>query len=71
MQVADVEAVGGRVAAVVERDRTLGEPGGEGVAVGGVVDQAAGLEVVEQVHEGDRLRLVPHPGTVLRRRMDG
>ena len=48
-EVADVQAVGGRVAPVVERDRALGEPGGQRLPVGGVVDQATGVEVGEEV----------------------
>ena len=49
-QVADVEAVGGGVEADVDADRTVGEALAERVAVGGVVDEAAGVEVGEQVH---------------------
>ena len=47
-----MEAGGGGVAAVVEGDRALGQPGRERGAVGGVVDQAARLEVVEEVGHG-------------------
>ena len=49
-EVAGVEAVGGGVEADVDADRTVGEPLGQSVAVGGVVDQATGVEVGEQVH---------------------
>ena len=48
-QVADVQAVGGRIAAVVQRDRTLGEPSGQCGAVGALLHEAAGLEVGDQV----------------------
>ncbi len=49
-EVADVEAVGGRVEADVDGDRTVGEARGQRVAIGGVVDEAASVEVGEQVH---------------------
>ena len=49
-QVADVEPVGRRVEADVDADRAVGEALGQRVAVGGVVDEAAGVEVGEQVH---------------------
>jgi hypothetical protein len=47
-EVADVQALGRRVAAVVDADRACGEAAGEGLAVGAVVHQAAGGEVVEE-----------------------
>ena len=43
-----MQAVGRRVTAVVEGDRPLVEAGGQRVAVGALLDQTAGLEVVEQ-----------------------
>ena len=49
-QVAVVQAVGRRVAAVVDGDRTACQAGGERVTVGRLLDQAAGVEVGEQVH---------------------
>ena len=48
-QVADVQAVGGGVEAGVDRDRALVEARPEGLEVGGVVEQAPGLQVVEDV----------------------
>ena len=54
-QVAGVQAVGRRVAAVVERDRALlatPRRAAQDVAVGAVLDEAARLEVGEQVHSG-------------------
>ena len=53
-QVAVVEARRRGVAAVVEGDRALGEPGGQRGPVGGVVDQAALVQVVEEVGAGIR-----------------
>jgi hypothetical protein len=47
-QVADVQAVGAGIAAVVDRQRSLGQAGGERGAVGAVLHQAAGLEVIEK-----------------------
>ena len=61
-QVADVEAVGGRVEADVDADRSRGQPGGEGVPVGGVVDEAAGLQVGEEVHSGIMVPRRPRTG---------
>ena len=49
-QVAVVQAVGRRVAAVVDGDRPAGQAGGERVAVGRLLDEAAGVEIGEQVH---------------------
>ena len=49
-QVAGVERVGGRVEADVHPDRALAQALRERGAVGGVVDEAAGLEVGEEVH---------------------
>ena len=51
-QVPDVEAVGGRVEADVDADRSLGQPGGEGLPVGRVLHEAAGLQLGEEVHSG-------------------
>ena len=49
LEVADVEAVGRRVEAAVERDRPLAPAGAASAARSvRVVDQAAGVEVVEQ-----------------------
>ena len=42
-QVADVEAVGGRVEADVHADRSRGQPGAQRLEVGRVVDQPRGL----------------------------
>ena len=49
-QVADVEAVGGRVASVVDRHRAVGHLGPQELAIGRVVDEVAGLEIGDQVH---------------------
>ena len=51
-EVAGVEGVAGGIEADIDADRTVGEPLGQSVAIGGVVDEAAGIEVSEQVHEG-------------------
>ena len=48
-QVADVQAVGRRVAAVVDRHRAVGHRGPEGLTVGRVVDEVSGLEIGDQV----------------------
>src|SRR5919106_1330372 len=62
-EVADVQAVGARIAAVVEADGTGGESLRHLIAVGRVVDQAAGLEIVEQrAHATGRYR--SRPGTL-------
>ena len=70
-EVAVVEAVGGRVAAVVERDRTLGEAGREGVPVGRVVEQPTRVEVGEQVHRQAHVGTSLRAGRVHRRVTDG
>jgi hypothetical protein len=44
-QVADLERVVARVAAVVDADRPSADPGAQRVTVGTVLDEAAGLEV--------------------------
>ena len=49
-QVARVEAVGGRIDAVVQGDRTGDQPVGQGEAVGAVMDQPAGVEIGQEVH---------------------
>ena len=48
-QVADVQRRRGRVEAAIDRDRTLGERRAQGVDVGGLRDQAAPREVIENV----------------------
>ena len=58
-QVAHVEAVGGGVEAGVDRDRALAQPVAERVRVGGVVEQAPGLQVVEDVGEAHGRSLSP------------
>ena len=56
-QVAVVQAVGRRVAPVVEGQRSLPrrQPGRQRGPVGRFLDEAAGLEVGEQVHSGDHV----------------
>ena len=54
-EVPDMQAVGGRVDAVVERDRSCCQPGRERIAVGAVLHQPTGLEVVEQFHRADSI----------------
>ena len=49
-QVADVQAVGRRIAPVVDRDRTVGDLGPQELAIGRVVDEVARLEIGDQVH---------------------
>ena len=49
-QVADVQRVGGRVEPDVDADRAVGQARTEERLVGRVVDQAAGVQVGEQVH---------------------
>ncbi len=48
-EVAVVEARRGGVAPVVEGDRPIGQPGGQGHPVGRVVHEAAPVEVVEEI----------------------
>ena len=48
-QVADVEAVGGGVAAVVDRYGTIANRSAERLTVGGVVDEVARLEFSDQI----------------------
>ncbi|MEZ5248514.1 MAG: hypothetical protein R2713_04610 [Ilumatobacteraceae bacterium] len=55
-QVADVERVGRGIEADVEPDRSLGEPGAQGAEIGGTVDEATCLEVVDQIH---RVHMLP------------
>ena len=64
-QVADVQAVGRRVAAVVERQRPRGQAIGQRLAVGRVVHEAAGLEVVEQALCGGHGDIVPAPAAAV------
>src|SRR6202035_1938708 len=56
-EVADVEGVRARVAAVVHADRASLNPVAQRVAVGAVLDEAPGLEVGEKVHAF----MIPHP----------
>ena len=62
-QVAVVEARRRRVDAVVERDRSLREPGRQRGPVGGVVHQAALVEVVEEVEHRRHRPRQPGPGS--------
>ena len=61
-QVPDVEAVGGRVEADVDADRSRGQPGGEGLPVGRVLHEAAGLQLGEEVHSGIMVPRRPRTG---------
>ena len=56
-QVADLERVRARVAAVVHADLASLDPGAQRVAVGAVLDEAPGLKVGEKVHAV----MIPHP----------
>ena len=58
-QVADVQAVGGGVEAGVDRHRALVEARPEGLGIGGVVEQATRLQVVEDVGEAHDRSLSP------------
>ena len=55
-QVAGVERIARRVESDVDADGAVREPLGQRIAIGGVVDEAASVEVSEQVHavNGDR-----------------
>ena len=57
-----MEAVGGRVEADVDADRSRGQPGGEGLPVGRVLHEAAGLELGEEVHSGIMVPRRPRTG---------
>ena len=54
-EVADVQRVRRGIEADVDAGVALGQPGRERVAVGGLVDQATGVEVGQQVHSGDHV----------------
>ena len=58
-EIADVEAVGGRVETAIQGDRACLEPGPERSVVGGVLDQAASRQVVEDRGTLVRLLIVP------------
>ncbi len=49
-QVADVQRIGGRVEPHIDPDRTRVETGLQELEVGRVVNQAAGTEIVDEVH---------------------
>jgi hypothetical protein len=51
-QVTDVERVPGRIEAAIKRDRSCAEALGERSKVGAIGDEAAPLEVFDQVHHG-------------------
>ena len=51
-EVTDVQRVGRRIEPDVQADVALGQPRRECVAIGGVVDEPAGVEFGEQIHSG-------------------
>ena len=58
-EVTDVQRVGGGVEADVQADGTLGEPCTQCGEVGGVVNEATRLKVVEQIHRAPCCQVLP------------